>query len=162
MSKITTRAVLHATSRTTGVTVEILVSEVRTREVVRIRQAAQWLCCHRVGVSRNRCGELFHRDHTTVMHALDQIDARLRAEGPGGPTRALLDQIWTEAKLYGRRRRKEGEVPRIATPIIVEQRPPSLSFVALMEHGSRAWYDANDQRWRYALKSLAQGREVPR
>lgn len=153
------RAVLMATSETTGVTVEALIGEGRPRDVVRVRQAAQWLCCHRVGASRARCGDVFRRDHTTIMHALDQVDARLSEEGPHGPTQALLDRIWTEAKRYSRR--PKSQAPRVLMPIILDDRPPSLNAVASMEHGSRAWCAANDQRWRYALRKLSQGGEAP-
>lgn len=163
--RITMRAVLHATSKTTGICLEALVGEIRTRKIVQMRQTAQWLCVNRVGASRARCGALFRRDHTTVMHAIREVDSRLREEGANGPTRALLDKIWGEAeRLVKHSPVLMVEATKIVLPksaeVKIEPPPPSMGAVANLEHGSPEWFAANDLRWRHALKQLSRGGRV--
>jgi hypothetical protein len=53
--------------------------ESRARRVARPRQVAMTLCRHYSGATLPSIGRRFHRDHTTVLHAIRAVD-RLCAE----------------------------------------------------------------------------------
>lgn len=55
-------------------TVEDLKSERRAREVARPRQIAMYLCKQLTPRSLPEIGRRFNRDHTTVIHAIKQIE----------------------------------------------------------------------------------------
>lgn len=79
--------VLHAVSRTFGVSEERILGRERTREVALPRQIAMYLLREEGGVSLPRIGDLIGgRDHTTVLYACDKVndlmetDDRLRRQ----------------------------------------------------------------------------------
>lgn len=51
-----------------------MTSERRGRAIARPRQAAMYLARHLTPFSLPNIGRFFHRDHTTVMHAISSID----------------------------------------------------------------------------------------
>ncbi len=84
--------VLHAVSRTFGVSEERLLGRERTREVALPRQIAMYLMREEGGVSLPRIGDFVGgRDHTTVLYACDKVndlmetDDRLRPPGLTDP-----------------------------------------------------------------------------
>jgi chromosomal replication initiator protein len=57
-------------------------SKRRTRNVALPRQLAMYFCRRLVGASYPHIGELFGRDHSTVMHAMDVTERRIKND-PG-------------------------------------------------------------------------------
>lgn len=71
-------AIKAAVAEEYGVSMMDLVSERRTAAVVRPRQAAMWLCRRLTGHSLPAIGKAFgDRDHSTVLHALRAVEARM-------------------------------------------------------------------------------------
>lgn len=72
--------IMAAVARFYGVSVNDLKSDRRTANVVRPRHVAMHLVKHLTGKSLPTIGRLFgDRDHTTVLHAVRRIEARLAA-----------------------------------------------------------------------------------
>jgi len=64
-----------------GVSLLDLTSRRRDRAIIPPRQLAMWLCRHTTPSSLPEIGRAFgKRDHTTVMHAMQRIEARLAAD----------------------------------------------------------------------------------
>ena len=57
-----------------------LLSRRRGRVQARPRQVAMWLARHATPCSLPEIGRAFDRDHTTVMHAIRQVDERIAAD----------------------------------------------------------------------------------
>lgn len=72
-------AILADEARRANATVEELISPRRFAHLVRARQRAMWRIRQATGWSYPKIGRLFGRDHTTVMHAVDKINAEVRA-----------------------------------------------------------------------------------
>lgn len=73
-------AILSTTAQMFATTVEDLRGPSRTHEMVRARQAAMYLCRELTDLSLPRIGEIFERDHTTVMHALRKVNQRMNSD----------------------------------------------------------------------------------
>jgi hypothetical protein len=64
-----------------GITVELLLSKQRRHAIVHPRQIAMWLCSQLTKRSFPDIGSRFGgMDHTTVMYARGQVDARIEAD----------------------------------------------------------------------------------
>jgi chromosomal replication initiator protein len=64
-----------------GPTPELLHSKRRTRALVEPRQVAMYLCREVLGMTLHDIGTVFGgRDHSTVIHAVDRVKARVAAE----------------------------------------------------------------------------------
>jgi chromosomal replication initiator protein len=50
----------------------------RNKKFVRARQHAMWLCHQKTRFSTLRLGKFFQRDHTTVLHAIQAHEARMK------------------------------------------------------------------------------------
>jgi chromosomal replication initiator protein len=74
-----------------------LLSRRQSQAVARPRQVAMWLARHATPASLPEIGRAFDRDHTTVMHGLEVVDA-LMARDPAfhGRVLRLLDEIAPE------------------------------------------------------------------
>jgi chromosomal replication initiator protein len=62
-------------SAVSGVRVADILSAKRQRKYVRARYMAMAICRDYCGASFPEIGRAFHRDHSTVMYAMDRIDA---------------------------------------------------------------------------------------
>jgi len=90
--------VLHAVSRTFGVSEERLLGRERTREVALPRQIAMYLMREEGGVSLPRIGDFIGgRDHSTVMYACDKVNDLMETDDR---LRRQVSQI--REQLYGR------------------------------------------------------------
>jgi len=90
--------VLHAVSRTFGVSEERLLGRERTREVALPRQIAMYLMREEGGVSLPRIGDFIGgRDHTTVLYACDKVNDLMETDDR---LRRQVSQI--REQLYGR------------------------------------------------------------
>ena len=98
-----------------GVTPEALISKRRSRELLEPRQVAMYLCREMLGMTLGAIGEAFGgRDHSTVVNALDRLDATL------GATPAMAERIEHARQLI---EQAETPPPYSASPT----RPPSMS-----------------------------------
>lgn len=73
-------AVIHATAQVSGVTVREILATDRHARVAHPRQIAMALCREIPGASFPQIGRVFHRDHSTVMHAVDAVRKRMTPE----------------------------------------------------------------------------------
>jgi chromosomal replication initiator protein len=70
--------ILEGVSRFYSVSVPDMLGESRVREILVPRQIAMYLGKKYLRMSFVRLGETFsHRDHTTVMHAVDKIERKI-------------------------------------------------------------------------------------
>ena len=77
ISRIQAAAVDHF-----GLSMADMVSDRRARDVVRPRQIAMYLAKKMTDKSLPAIAAAFHRDHTTVMHAIRAVETRMAAD-PG-------------------------------------------------------------------------------
>lgn len=90
--------VLHAVSRTFGVSEERILGRERTREVALPRQIAMYLMREEGGVSLPQIGDIIGgRDHTTVLYACDKVNDLMETDDR---LRRQVSQI--REQLYGR------------------------------------------------------------
>jgi chromosomal replication initiator protein len=85
------RSIQRAVAEHFGVTLLDLLSDRRAAKIARPRQVAMWIVRHSTPRSLPEIGRMFKRDHTTVIHALAQIDALMaRDDRFDAEVRALL------------------------------------------------------------------------
>jgi chromosomal replication initiator protein len=73
-SKVTIDAILSAVSESTGISVNEIIGDKRSRPVVESRHIAMYLARELTDASLPKIGERFgNRDHTTVLHAVEKI-----------------------------------------------------------------------------------------
>ncbi|HET9866050.1 MAG TPA: helix-turn-helix domain-containing protein, partial [Nitrospira sp.] len=72
---LTLAAIQHAVAKEWGVTVEMLKSKTRTKQITTPRQIAMYLGRELLGVQLVELGNAFGgRDHSTVIHSLDRVN----------------------------------------------------------------------------------------
>jgi chromosomal replication initiator protein len=81
-TEIPAQLILEETARYFGLTVDDLVSKSRSRPLTTARHVAMYLVRETTGMSLPKLGELFERDHTTVMHGIAKIDTNMRNREP--------------------------------------------------------------------------------
>ena len=84
---VTVEGIVPVVAEYFGVTTEDLRGPGRNRALVHARQVAMYLCREHTATPLTRIGDAFGRDHTTVMHAVQRIQARI------GEHRRYYDQI---------------------------------------------------------------------
>ncbi len=77
---ITPLAVTKAVAAEFGVTLASLRSSTRSQVLVLPRQSAMWLCRKICGTPLIQLGELFERQHSTVLHAVRRQEERLQTD----------------------------------------------------------------------------------
>jgi chromosomal replication initiator protein len=84
---LTLATIQHAVAKEWGVTVEMLKSKTRTKQITTPRQIAMYLGRELLGVQLVELGNAFGgRDHSTVIHSLDRVNSAME-EDPGLRTR---------------------------------------------------------------------------
>jgi chromosomal replication initiator protein len=84
---LTLGAIQHAVAKEWGVTVEMLKSKTRTKQITIPRQIAMFLGRELLGLQLVEIGSAFGgRDHSTVIHSLDRVHTAM-SEDPGLRTR---------------------------------------------------------------------------
>lgn len=73
------RSIIVSVSQKTGVPVAAILSKSRIPEVVRARHSAMFEA-RRLGNSTPKIGQIFHRHHSSVGHAVKKESARLALE----------------------------------------------------------------------------------
>ncbi|WEK38658.1 MAG: helix-turn-helix domain-containing protein [Candidatus Brevundimonas colombiensis] len=82
MRRVLIRTVIETAARLEGLTVDELLARDQSRAIARPRQRAMYVSRQlRPDVSLPRLGRIFGgRDHTTVIHAIDKVGQRIRAD----------------------------------------------------------------------------------
>ena len=81
-SEIPAPLILDETASYFGLTREDLVSKNRSRPLTTARHVAMYLLRECTGLSLIKIGELFERDHTTVLHGVKKIEILMRDRAP--------------------------------------------------------------------------------
>jgi chromosomal replication initiator protein len=81
-SEIPPHLILDETAAYFGLTREDLVSKSRSRPLTTARHVAMYLMRECTGLSLIKIGELFERDHTTVLHGVKKIEMLMRDRAP--------------------------------------------------------------------------------
>src|SRR5205814_2441461 len=97
-SDIPAQAILDETASYFGLTRQDLVSKNRSRPLTTARHVAMYLLRDCTGLSLIKIGELFDRDHTTVLHGVKKIEILMRARG----------SVYTQVQALTRKIRSRG------------------------------------------------------
>jgi chromosomal replication initiator protein len=81
-SEIPAHAILDETASYFGLTRADLVSKNRSRPLTTARHVAMYLLRECTGLSLIKIGELFERDHTTVLHGVKKIEKQMGDRAP--------------------------------------------------------------------------------
>lgn len=73
-------AIIAEVSRFFGYDEAIIRGPSRSRQVVNARNIAMYLIRNITGLSTIEIGKIFDRDHSTAVHSLDQVDAKLQSD----------------------------------------------------------------------------------
>ncbi|HXF56644.1 MAG TPA: chromosomal replication initiator protein DnaA [Actinomycetota bacterium] len=93
--------ILEETAAYFGLAVEDLVSKSRSRPLTTARHIAMYLLREHTGLSLIKIGELFDRDHTTVLHGIKKVERLMPARG------SVYRQVQELTKKVRARSRKE-------------------------------------------------------
>lgn len=63
-----------------GLSRAILIGDSRNSDIVRARQAAMYICVRGFGFSHTKVGISLHRDHSTVYHAVNKTEWRMKED----------------------------------------------------------------------------------
>ena len=72
--------IIAAVAAETGIAVDAIKGEQRVAPIAQARQLAIWRVAGETELSLSEIGRLFHRDHTTVLHAIRVINQRRGAD----------------------------------------------------------------------------------
>ena len=78
---LTIREIQQAAARVTGIGINDILGPSRDQAITRARWIAMYAARLRTSSSFPKLGEAFNRDHTTVMHAIQEIDYRIWVRG---------------------------------------------------------------------------------
>jgi chromosomal replication initiator protein len=81
-AEIPAHLILDETASYFGLTREDLVSKNRSRPLTTARHVAMYLLRECTGLSLIKIGELFERDHTTVLHGVKKVEILMRDRAP--------------------------------------------------------------------------------
>lgn len=79
---VTPEKILNATANYFGIRVDDIIGKAQSRECVAPRQVAMYLCRNQLKLPYMRIGELFERDHSTVMSSVKQVNQAVKKEDP--------------------------------------------------------------------------------
>ena len=73
------REILNAVCEHYGYTIKQLISRKRQKTLVEARHIAIYMCRSYINMSYNEIGDIFNRDHSTIVHALHKhkVEERL-------------------------------------------------------------------------------------
>jgi chromosomal replication initiator protein len=81
-SEIPAQVILDETAKYFGLTREDLISKNRSRPLTTARHVAMYMMRECTGLSLIKIGELFDRDHTTVLHGVKKVETLMRDRAP--------------------------------------------------------------------------------
>lgn len=150
--RLSIRAVVEAVSDVTGFATADIIGPRRHRELVRARQLAMW-CCKRYcpHMSYPQIGRRFGaRDHTTVLHGVNKIEAEIEAQGK--------DPVLEEIELVLAPAAQALEVLQIQA---ADPDPMEVAERAMTEHGvARITYDEIRAMASFVLAAIVGGRLI--
>lgn len=79
--KVTPQKIIHAVATHYGIPAEDILGSSQTREASLPRQMAMYLCRHELKLPFKKIGDLFERDHSTVMSSVKSIAKQQDLEG---------------------------------------------------------------------------------
>jgi chromosomal replication initiator protein len=97
-AEISPEVILEETAQHYGLAREDLVGKSRSRPLTTARHVAMYLTRECTGLSLIKIGELFDRDHTTVMHGIRKTEELMRARG----------SVYTQVQALTRKIRSRG------------------------------------------------------
>lgn len=126
--KPTGRTLARALAAEMGVAWNEMIGRERRREIVRLRQIAQWILIHETKLSLTQIGRLFSRDHSTIIHSRRVIDQE-SARDPGLATE--IEELRERALARWRERGDHaGSLEPLAAPFGVDARKNKLPRAA--------------------------------
>jgi chromosomal replication initiator protein len=81
-SEIPAQVILDETAKYFGLTRDDLISKNRSRPLTTARHVAMYMMRECTGLSLIKIGELFDRDHTTVLHGVKKVETLMRDRAP--------------------------------------------------------------------------------
>lgn len=81
--------VIRTVTNLTGITQEKMSSRTRIRGIVDVRQVAMYLVDKYTRLTLSRTGQLFNRDHATVLHAKNRV--KEAKEGYNEPLKRIVE-----------------------------------------------------------------------
>lgn len=91
---------IGAVARQHGLLPEELTGRSRARHIIPARQEAMWMVHRRAGLPLTATGDLFDRDHTTVLHGVRRVEQRIREDEQ---LASWLERVWQLTCQPGRR-----------------------------------------------------------
>ncbi len=67
------RDILNAVCEQYGYTIKELISRKRQKTLVESRHVAMYMCRRYIGMSYNEIGDIFNRDHSTIVYVLHKF-----------------------------------------------------------------------------------------
>jgi len=170
VSRVLVEDVIAAVADESGHTRDDLVSDRRQRSLVIARQLAMVLASTNTRSSLSEIGRRLRRDHTTVIHGIRSHQRRAQSD-PSVHDLAVRTAIRLRERVAERVRRhtqaRQHGWPMMAVdyfapdkPVAAPKRDPSgRTFVAAFDVPPevRAWFAANDARFRAHIEQLAGG-----
>ena len=80
VKNITENDVVDAVAKYYNLTSEQIFSKVRTAQIALARRISMFLCRSLIGSSYLKIGEVFARDHSTVMTAVDKVGKEMKTD----------------------------------------------------------------------------------
>ncbi len=91
-SRITPEKVLEVVAKVYGLDKQTLTGKSRAKAITRPRNLGMFLCRRHTEASYASIGKVFHRDHSTVMYSVGQIERGLLKDGKLNQELAFLEQ----------------------------------------------------------------------
>lgn len=141
------KALVTATAAAAGCPRALVLSERRDRTLVTHRHAGMWIAYHATLRPLPEIGRAFHRDHTTVLHAIQATERRLAETA--AETTAVIQRIALHL-LRATPPMTPAEQIRQAAEKAERRKAAAISAAAgerMRDAGSRGWFQANDARF---------------
>lgn len=122
MSRVRIRDIIFQESERTGISVSDLIGPSRMMRICQARQYAIWRCRKETESSLKQIGLCFgNRDHTTILHAINKVQAMLPEERIFMPEKNEFPEIEPFMIDISDLRKKEKEIevpiPKVVFPI---------------------------------------------
>lgn len=79
-------AIISEVARFFGYDEAVIRGTGRSRQIVNARNIAMYLIRNITGLSTIEIGKIFNRDHSTIVHSLDQVNAKIQSDSPFSQT----------------------------------------------------------------------------
>jgi chromosomal replication initiation ATPase DnaA len=122
MGRVRIRDVIIQECTRTGIPLQTLIGPSRIQRIVQARQYAIWRCRKETDASLKQIGNCFgFRDHTTILHAINKVEAMLPEERMFMPEKNEFPEIEPFVIDISDLKKKEKEIkspiPKVVFPI---------------------------------------------